>query len=98
MRKTLVLVALVVLNVALLAALVARSSPPRAAWAQASGLNDNYLIVTAEVRDQYDAVYLLDTRSRYLHAFWFDLGRRQLQYAGFRDLERDFRHNRSGKP
>jgi len=95
MRKTLLLVALIVLNAVLVLALVARTSQPRLAWAQGTGLNENYLIVTAEVRDQYDAVYLLDTRSRYLHAFWFDLGRRQLQYAGFRDLERGFRNNRS---
>ena len=95
MRRNLILATLVVLNVALLAAIAAHSTSPRRALAQPAGLSQNYLIVTAEVRDQYDAVYLLDARSRYLHGFWFDLGRRQYQYAGFRDLERDFRHNRS---
>ncbi len=98
MRKTLLLAALVAINVLLLAGLVARSSSPKLALAQPTGLSQNYLIVTAEVRDQYDAVYLLDVRSRRLHAFWFDLARKQYQYAGFRDLEQDFRHNRSIRP
>ena len=98
MRRSLILAALVVVNAILLVGLIARSTSPAQALAQPAGLSQNYLIVTAEVRDQYDAVYLLDARSRYLHAFWFDLARKQYQYAGFRDLERDFRHNRSGKP
>lgn len=87
---------LVVINLALLGALAfVASSPPRAALAQAgTGLSGNYMAVAAEVRDQFDALYLIDMQHRVLHGLLFDKGTKRLQYADSRDLERDLRNNR----
>ena len=85
---------LVCINLALLTAvcLAAYSLPP--ALAQDTALSANYLIVAGEIQDEHDALYILDRRERTLHAFYWDVGRRQLVYADWRDLDRDFRHNR----
>jgi hypothetical protein len=90
------LAALVCLNLALLIGLLAATIPPTPALAQNTGLAGNYLAVCGEIQDQYDALYMLDTRSRFLHAFWWDKGQKRLVYADSRDLERDFRRNRGG--
>lgn len=92
-RKNSLLSLLLCVNVGLLVALALATTSPKLALAQASGLSGHYLAVSAEVRDQFDALYLLDTRSRLLHGFYYDLGARRLQYLGSRDLERDFRNN-----
>lgn len=85
---------LICLNVALLVAIGLTAAAPRSALAQATGLSGNYLAVCAEVQDQFDALYLIDYPSKTLHAFTWDRGRRQLEYANSRDLRRDFRHDR----
>ncbi len=87
---------LLCLNAALLTGLLLATTEPRTALAQATGLAGNYLAVSGEIQDQFDALYILDTRSRVLHAFYYDKGQRRLNYAGNRDLERDFRNNRDG--
>jgi hypothetical protein len=88
---------LVCLNAILLTGLILASYSPPAAYAQdATGLAGRYMVVAGEIQDQYDALYLLDTRSRNLYGFVFDRGRRQLRLSAARDLERDFRHNRGG--
>lgn len=87
--------ALFVLNAALLAAVVLRTAPPRAALAQQGlSLAGNYAVVTGEIQDGFDALYLLDTQARILHGFYWDRTQRSLRYADSRDLEADFRHNR----
>lgn len=93
MRKNTVISLLLVVNLALLGALVMATTSPKAAFAQASGISNQYLAVSGEVRDQFDALYLIDTKTRLLHGFFYDLGTRRLQYVGSRDLERDFRNN-----
>ena len=94
MSKSAAIAALVCANLLLLAALcLSAYSGPRA-LAQGTGLAKNYLAVSAEIQDQHDALYLLDMRERTLHVFIWDKGRRQLLYSDWRDLERDFRHNR----
>ena len=52
---------------------------------------------SGEIQDGYDAVYLIDLQSRYLHAFYYDRGQKALSYGGFRDLERDFRNRPGGR-
>ena len=81
---------LVCLNLLLLTGLFICGAPPRPARAQGAGLAGNYLIVSGQVQSNLDALYLLDPRERALHAFYFEKGARDLKYAGFRDLERDF--------
>ncbi len=94
MTKSTVISVLVCLNLVLLTAvgLAAYSLP--AAAAQGTGLSGNYAIVAGEIRDEYDALYVIDLRTRTLHAFYWDQGRRELVYSDWRDLERDFRNNR----
>lgn len=94
MKKPIVLGLLVCLNAALLGGIVLSTLTPRAAYAQATGLAGNYLMVAGEVRDQFDALYIMDLRARVLHGLIFDRGTNRLEYADSRDLERDFRHNR----
>ena len=85
---------LVCVNLVLLTALCLASYSLPTAMAQGTGLASNYLIVTGEIQNEYDALYVLDMRERTLHAFYWDRTRRDLLYADWRDIERDFRHNR----
>ncbi len=85
---------LVCVNLILLTGIVLVGHTPRTAMAQATGLAGNYLVVSGEIQDEFDALYLLDLRERTLHSFYFRKGTQDLQYAGYRLLEQDFRHNR----
>lgn len=99
-HRSLCLAILVCVNVALLAGLaLATSSAPRA-FAQdapppanvAPGLATNYMFAAGEIQDQYDAVYMLDTRTHKLYVFAWDRGARELRLIDGRDLRRDFRN------
>ena len=94
MAKNTWLALLVCVNLVLLTAVCLVSYSPPAALAQGTGLSRNYLMVSGEIQDQHDALYVIDLRERTLHAFSWDRARRQLIYADWRDLERDFRNNR----
>lgn len=85
---------LVCVNLALLTGIVLTATSPPTANAQATGLSGNYLAVCGEVQDQFDALYLIDSQNKTLHAFSWDRGRKQLEYASSRDLRRDFRNDR----
>ncbi len=93
MRKTTLLTLLICLNIMLATALLWCALPPRTAQAQGTGLAGNYVAVTGQIQREFDALYLLDLQQRALHVFYFLKGSNELQYAGFRDLERDFRAN-----
>lgn len=96
MSRTTVVALLVCVNLLLLTAvLVVAVPPPRTAMAQRStGLANKYMMVAGEVQDEFDALYIVDMQERLLHAFYFRRGTRDLEYCGYRMLERDFRHNR----
>jgi hypothetical protein len=83
---------LVCLNLILATALVIFGLPPRTAVAQGTGLAGNYLVVSGEIQDQFDALYLIDLQERTLHTFYYQKGSNDIQYAGYRSLERDFRN------
>jgi hypothetical protein len=85
---------LVCANVVLLAGLILRSTSLPSALAQGTGLAGNYVVVAGEVRDQFDALYLLDLRTRVLTCYLFDRTSKRLTPTDSRDLERDFRNNR----
>lgn len=93
MPKNKLFTVLLCLNLILAAALVFHSLPPRTAAAQGTGLGGNFLAVTGEIQSKFDALYLMDLQNRTLHVFYFQKGSQDLQYAGYRDLERDFRNN-----
>lgn len=86
---------LVCVNLVLLTGLcLANYSLPTAHAQGSTSLADNYMLVTGEIQDQYDALYIIDVRERTLHAFYWERGHNQLVYADWLDLERDFRNNR----
>ena len=92
--KNLALPVLVCLNLILITCIVLCSYTIPAAQAQNTSMGTDYMVVAGEIMDQHDALYLIDFRSRFLHVFYFDRGTKLLKYAGYRDLEKDFRHNR----
>lgn len=93
MRKSTWLTILVCLNLALLVGVLLVGYSPRAAQAQGAGLSGNYMVISGEIQDEFDALYMIDLRERTLHSFYFRKGTRDLQYGGYRVLERDFRNN-----
>jgi hypothetical protein len=93
MKRSAWLSALICLNLILVTGLVVFGVPPRAAAAQGTGLSGNYLVVTGEIQSKFDALYMIDLRERTLHWFYFQKGSNDLQYGGYRSLERDFRNN-----
>jgi hypothetical protein len=93
MTKTTWIAALLCVNLVLLTAAILIAVPPKTALAQGTGLAGNYLVVSGQIQSQFDALYLIDLRERTLHVFYFVRGSRDLRWAGYRDLERDFRNN-----
>lgn len=91
MSKRVLIVALVGVNLALLAALVICANPPRAAYGQAVAAAGNMLMLTGEIQDGYDALYLVDLPRREMHVFTPEKSRRgRLVYRDTRSLKRDF--------
>jgi hypothetical protein len=93
MTKRAIIVLLVGVNLVLLATVLLANWRLPAAYAQAVPLGQNYLMVAAEIRDGVDALYIVDLPQRRMHVFIpnRDQNDRRLFYAGFRDLQRDFR-------
>lgn len=92
MRNRSFLGLLVCLNLALLTGLLLAGYRPPSAHAQATGLAGNYLVVTGEIQDNYDSVYMINLEDRVLYALYYDRGTRRLELGGARDLEKDFRN------
>ena len=89
MKKALLL-ALVCVNAALLVALVSTVGIQKAD-AQVIGGGANYLLMTAKAADAYDALFILDLRTRQLAVWKFDRRSNQAVFVAKRDLRRDFR-------
>ncbi len=98
MFRNTVLALLICTNLVLVTALVLFAAGPRVAHAQPTGLAGNYLLVSGQIQSQFDALYLADLRERTLHTFYFIKGSKEVEYAGYRDLERDFRNNPGALP
>ena len=88
MKKTIV-IALVCVNVALLAWLVTMAMPTAEAQAYRGG--NNYVMVTGQMDANYDAVFVLDLTKRRMAAFRLDQTTKKLVAFGARDLSKDFR-------
>jgi len=88
MKKAL-LVALVCINVAVLVALVGVNL--RRADAQVSRGGSDYIMVTGKIEAAFDAIFVVDLKSRRLAAWRFDrTAKRLVPYKG-RQLESDFK-------
>lgn len=94
MSKSLWIGILTCANLVLLTGIVLFSTTPSVARAQPTGLAGNYMMVAGEIQDQYDALYIIDLRTRLLHAFYVEKTNYRFVYSDTRDLERDFRNNR----
>ena len=93
MKKESCIAALVCANGALLAGIILQTLPQNTALAQGTGLAGNYIAVTGEVQDQFDALYVIDLKNHILHAFQYDRGQRMNAYVDSRSLKRDFRND-----
>lgn len=87
--KKLVIVALICVNVALVLALFLGRSEPTAK-AQAIRGGTDYLLLTAKVNTDTDAVYVLDMAKRKMMGFEFDTTMKRLKPIRARDLANDF--------
>jgi len=89
MKKALI-VSLVCVNAGLLAALLLGAAAPPA-QAQVYGGGTDYLVVSAQLAVDWDALWVLDLSKRRLRAFGFNKqSNRLLPFGGGRDLARDF--------
>ncbi len=83
---------LVILNLTLLAALLAACFELPGAYAQPGGRGGEFLCVTAKPASQaYDVLYVLDPAAHKLHAMYPAMApAKQLSRAAPRDLKKDF--------
>lgn len=88
MKKGIIL-ALAAVNVVLLAVLLLGASTP-SARAQVVGGGSDYILHTAQIGSDWDAVWITDLRSRRMVAFRFDKTDKELKAYRGRDLRRDF--------
>jgi len=88
MKKTLI-VALVCVNVVLLAALLVVNMDKASAQTLRGG--NLYIMTTGKIEATFDAVFVVDMKSRRIGAWRFDrTAKRLVAYKG-RDLETDFK-------
>ena len=91
MRK-LIIVALICVNLVLVAA-VAFHARAEKAYAQRARGGANYTMITSRRDSGEDVVYVVDTNRRIMMGWWADISRPnqfRLVALGPRDLERDF--------
>ncbi len=95
MTKRTLVALLAGLNVLLLTILLLSSYTPPQAFAQGLARSSEYILVSAEAEQSNDAIYLLDLRTRQLHAFRSTFPRTggdptRVTLVHTRDLVRDF--------
>lgn len=95
MSKRVAIVLLVALNLGLLSVLILGTYTPSQAFAQGLTRSGEYICVAAEAEQSNDAIYLLDLRTRQLHAFRSTFPRAggdpiRVTLVHTRDLVRDF--------
>ncbi len=90
--KRAVIVALVGLNLFLLAAMILSGYSLPSAYAQRAGASGNYIAATCRADDDFDVLYLLDLYGLKLNCFVPDrnIANGTVHFAGTRDLAEDF--------
>ena len=91
--KQFIIVTLICVNLALVAALVFHSTASPA-QAQVRGGGADYLMLTARVDENNDAVYVIDLGNRRMLAWFYDKSTDRLRPLPGRRLEDDFRVGR----
>ena len=87
--KAAIIVALLCVNAALVMMLAGTPNAP-VANAQVVGGASDYVMITAKVQSDNDAVYVIDLATRRLKVWKFDKNSNRLQTVGVVDLKRDF--------
>ena len=87
--KKFIIVALLVLNVGLLAGIVLSSNEP--AYAQHAYLDTDYILITGQIANDWDAVYIIDLKREELASFRFDRTQKRLIPYRKRNLTTDFK-------
>ena len=87
--KRALIVALLCLNVGLLAALAISSSRP--AYGQAYRGATDYMLITSKLSDGWDGVYVVDLAKRRMVGWKFDKQKKKLVVLSARDFKTDFR-------
>jgi hypothetical protein len=95
--KTVLIVLLACINVALLGTLVGGTLVPKA-QAQAVRGNTDYLVVTGHIESKADALYILDLAKRRLAVFRIDPTSKKMIAVGARRLKIDFPKPVEDKP
>lgn len=95
MSKRVVVIGLAAVNLGLLAAFILSTYSPPQAFAQGLARSGEYLLIAAKAEQTNDAIYLLDLRTRQLHAFRSTFPRAggdpiRVGLMHTRDLVRDF--------
>jgi hypothetical protein len=95
MSKRVLILALAAVNLVLLLVLVLSTYTPSQAFAQGLSRSGEYILVAAKAEQTNDAIYLLDLRTRQLHAFRSTFPRAggepiRVGLIHTRDLVRDF--------
>jgi len=88
MKKT-VIVALICINAGLLAWLLVKVGTGEAQALPGEVLHNNYIMITGNIREDDDAVYILDLATKRLAAWEFDASKKQLRPLGVRRLSTD---------
>lgn len=95
MSKRALILVLAAVNLLLVSILVLSSYTPPQAFAQGLSRSGEYIVVAAKAEQTSDAIYLLDLRTRQLHAFRSTFPRAagepiRVALMHTRDLVRDF--------
>ncbi len=87
--KRVLIVCLMCINAALLVALVFGAGA-RPAHAQAIGGRTDYVVISGQVYQDFDSVYVIDLATRRLAVLRYDKAKNNLFLATRRELRRDF--------
>ena len=88
MKKALI-AALIFINVGLLAWLLVKVGTGEAQALPGEILRSNYIMITGHIREDDDALYVLDLATKRLAAWQFDITKKQLRPLGVRRLSTD---------
>lgn len=91
--KGALIVGLICVNLVLVAVLVFGATAPKA-QAQVRGGGSDYTMVTGHVGSDWDAVYIVDLKTRRMGGWLFNKTTKRLDLYAGRDLNRDFRPSR----
>lgn len=94
MSKRALVALLIGVNAVLMTALTLTAWDLPKAHAQVAPLGSNYLMVSAVIAADHDALYVVDLSTRLMHMFEVDRTTKQFILRSTRDLKQDFRRGR----